>query len=179
MKRAPVLIVLQPAGAPTTLVVPAAIVLAELLARTPWRRLLPLVTPVAVLAGWTFVVRWRIGVWPSGAGDARIGTPWSGLGVAAGRWDVTDVAVLLGVAVLFAGASWRGLPRDRMLVIALSLCGALFLGWNVWERWEDVTRVLLPACSVALVGLLPRVPRSDHRGADDARDVRLAEELGG
>ena len=151
-------------GRETTLVVSSAIVLAELVARKPWRRLLPLVTPVAVLAAWTCVVRWRVGVWPLGAGDARIGTPWSGLGVAVGRWDAADIAVLIGAAALI-GAAWiRGLPRVHRLVLVLSLCGSLFLGWNVWERWEDVTRVLLPACAVALVALLPGGPwPPDHR----------------
>ncbi len=166
-------------GRETTLVVPAAIVLAELSARTPWRRLLPLVTPVALLAGWTCVVRWRIGVWPSGAGDSRIGTPWTGLGVAAGRWDAADVAVLVGVAALLVAACRRRVPRAHLLVVGLSLAGALFLGWNVWERWEDVTRVLLPACAVALVALLPGEPPSDRRRAHDRSDVRLGEELGG
>src|SRR5690606_34765565 len=85
----------------------------------------------------------------------RIGTPWSGLGVATGRWDAADVVVLTALVGLLVVACVRGLPLTWSVVLGLSVCGSLFLGWNVWERWEDVTRVLLPACAVALVARLP------------------------
>jgi len=150
-------------GRETTLVVPVALVLVELARRVPWRSLLPLLAAPIALAAWTCVVRLRIGVWPASAGDARIATPWSGLGSAFGRWEPIDVLVIAGSFLGLAVALRRRPPPVLVAVVALSAVGSLFLGWNVWERWEDLTRVLLPASAAALVALLPARDPIDRR----------------
>jgi hypothetical protein len=152
-------------GRETTLVVPVALLLVELSRRVPWRSLLPLGASLATLTAWTCVVRVRVGVWPSSAGDARIAPPWSGLTAAVGRWELLDAVVVVALMAALALALRRRPPPVIALVVILSLAGSLFLGWNVWERWEDVTRVLLPASAVAFVALLPATP-SAVRGRD-------------
>ncbi|HZP31109.1 MAG TPA: hypothetical protein VFC99_19325 [Acidimicrobiia bacterium] len=120
----------------------------------------PLVVPFAVFAGWIAVVRLRLGAFPTAASHRRLGLPLAGLLDAARHWGAADATWAVLAAVLVALA-WVTAPRDRLTWIATAYAGfALFLGPDVWARWEDFTRVLLPLYAFAAVATFATVTRS-------------------
>lgn len=121
-----------------------------------WRRAPALLAPLGTYVAWLAVVHARLGAWPGDAGERRLALPWSGLGAAVSSWGVLDVAVLLLGIVLAVLALIRRPPASIVWLVALSAGFALVMGDNVWMRWEDFSRVLLPMYAVAFAVALPR-----------------------
>jgi len=139
----------------TFLLVPAALVVGLLVrgsARSQWQRTLGLLlSPVPWLA-WVVVVRLRLGVWSFKASDGRLGTPLSGLVSAAQHWHVADWTCF----ALLVAATGFGLLRvatDMRWVVGFQVLLGLVMGEQVWARWQDFSRVLLPIYAIGLVGV--------------------------
>lgn len=121
--------------------------------------------PAAALAAWLFVVRWRIGSSPFEEGGDLLTTPFAGLIDAAPNWS-QESAVMMGVMaiVLACGLLRAGPHRGAVLtIVAPTLILAIVLDEPVWGRWEDIGRILLPACAVLLVASLPSADRGTRR----------------
>lgn len=114
--------------------------------------------PGAILAAWLMVVRWRTGSSPLVRGSDRLTVPFDGLIRAIPNWSEQSV-VMIGVMVVLVvcGVARAGHHRSAVVAIAMpTLAFATMSSEAVWQRWEDISRVMLPACAVLLVAALPR-----------------------
>lgn len=129
-----------------------------------WRSLVPLLAaPLAVLAWWE-ALRWRFDALPTdaaSAGEGRLGVPFAGLVGGIGYWDTADAVVAFVLAALLVAAVWQhrsaGRQGDGLLWAVVGVYGLLgiLLGTEVWKRWQDFGRALLPLSAVAFVLALP------------------------
>ncbi len=147
----------------TLALVVVAVALGHLLERRPWRQVPILTVPAATYASWVLLVHRWTGAWPTEGGGGRLAPPWSGLAVGAEEWAVVDALFLVLGVVLCAAAVWRCPDPTLRILVGLYVILALGFGWNVWARWEDYSRVLLPAYAAGLVVLLPVVPKVPGR----------------
>lgn len=133
-------------------------------------RALTLAVVPAVLASWWLVIRWRFDAWPTEAGEGRLSLPFSGVAEAVPGWNAGDwmavIVVVGGLAVALIRSSSRRLSSDPLWPIAaLHVLFALVMGQDVWKRWEDFGRPLLPLYAVVLVLALSaaRGPENSER----------------
>jgi len=125
--------------------------------------------PGAVLAGWFGVVWWRTGLLPLATSGDRVSVPLRGILDVASSWTPQTV-VMVGImtSVVVLGIARAGEHRLAVVVIAApTLIFALTLGTLVWGRWEDIGRIVLPACAVLLVAALPAAHRVAAVGVPD------------
>jgi hypothetical protein len=160
----------------TLLLVPAALLLHDLVRSDPAGRRRAVLAGVAVVApyaGWVVALRAIVGAWPSGTVDGRLSViPFAGLVDAVSSWTALDlvfVAAVLATAVLVL-ARRAGEPWMRWVVAAHLLLAAT-LGEPVWVSSRDWGRVLLPLSVIAVVALAPRrtdqvVDPADRRTGD-------------
>lgn len=153
----------------TTLVLVVAMALAQRWHGREWNaRLLALSVCPAVVFSWWVVIRWRLGSWPTDAGNGRLGPPFQGLLEAIDLWQASDVLVA-AIAVFALYASWRIRASDGrassdvlwFVIIGYISLGVL-MGENVWARWEDFSRPLLPLYAAALILALPSSARAER-----------------
>lgn len=126
--------------------------------------------PGAVLGGWFGIVWWRTGLLPLATSGDRVSVPLRGILESAPSWTpqtITMVGIMTCVVVL--GIARAGKHRGAVVVIAApTLIFALTLGTLVWGRWEDIGRIVLPACAVLLVAALPAAHRVAAVGEPDS-----------
>lgn len=148
----------------TTLVAPAAIAAYEAVARRRVARLLPLAVPFAAYGLWVLVVRWRVGAWPTDTDTKRLSGPFVGLAEAAPDWSAADWLIALGgVALVVAAMCTR---QALLVVVAVGhVAASAFFGEEVWKRFEDFGRVLLPMHVCAIVALAQGRRRNASSGA--------------
>lgn len=145
----------------TLLLVPIAVGMASSWRARGWDpRVVALLACPAALGAWWMVIRWRLGHWPTDAGEGRLGLPLRGLIDGADRWGAADASfVVLGVLlVVLAARNLRGArPWGDTLawVAAVHVALAVTMGGDVWKRWEDFGRPLLPLYAALLVLALP------------------------
>jgi hypothetical protein len=135
----------------TTLLVPAVLAV-DALRRRDRRDAAAAAVTALPCAAWTAVVRLRLGAWPWAAAGGRVGAPLGGLVDGIARWQhpFTDGVCLVLAASALAVAVLR--RRDVLAQITLAYGAfALFMGVNVWLRWEDFTRPLAPLYALGLV----------------------------
>lgn len=117
------------------------------------RRFLPLLTPALALGLWDLIDRARFGAFPTAAGRARLAAPWSSW-PAIGDWLPIDWAIgMLGVALVIGG--FLRLPPLWKSVLAAYVGLALFMGPDVWKRWQDFSRPLLPLYVIGFIACIP------------------------
>jgi hypothetical protein len=120
------------------------------------RRLAPLALPVAALVGWAAVVRARLGWWPWSAAQRRLGAPIRGLAGAVPTWRGGASWAALAAAVVLAVACVATRPRTMETAIVIAYAAfALVMGSNVWLRWQDFSRPLLPLYALAILAIVP------------------------
>jgi hypothetical protein len=135
----------------TMLLVPGVIA-ADALRRRDGRDAVSAALSALPWVAWTALVRLLLGAWPSSAAGGRLGAPIRGLVEGIARWEhpVADGACLaLAAAALAVAIVHR---HEALARIALAYGAfALFMGPNVWLRWEDFTRPLAPLYALGLV----------------------------
>jgi hypothetical protein len=155
------------------LLVPAVLVLLFLVDRRV-RRAAMMAAAAAPYAVWVVFLRVRIGAWPTGSEGGRISLmPFGGLVRAMPGWGIGDivfaVVVLGGAAAALAVVTRREL---RWLIVAHVVLAAS-LGAQVWTRFADFGRVLLPLTALSLVALaLHQASRRADTNDDDLQDGR-------
>lgn len=148
----------------TTLLIPAALLLRDLV--TARRLSLRLLWPFGAYAAWVVFVRVRVGVFPSEGGGDNFTLPFVGLRDSIPYWGGAEwlsVALLIGLVLV----AWPRLDSIGRLLIALHLALFSVLATYAAGFWWAFGRVLLPAYVIALVELLPRASTT----ADDEADV--------
>ncbi len=124
-------------------------------ARDASSRLLPLGVPFAAFGAWVLVIRIRLDAWPTDGSHGRIGRPFAGLFDAARHWSSPAELVWLGLAVVIVAFAFATARRDRLTWIAGAYAAfAVILGPDVWARWQDFSRTLLPLYAFAAVATL-------------------------
>jgi hypothetical protein len=139
----------------TLLLVPAVLVVLALVDRQI-RTAVSVATAALPYLLWVVVVRLRIGAWPTGSEGGRVSlVPFGGMVRAMSGWTAGDVAFAL--LVLGAGTAALVLTDDRSLrwLIGAHLILAASLGAQVWTRYADFGRVLLPLGALSLLALAP------------------------
>ena len=133
-------------------------------ARLRW--VVPLVVPFVTCGAWAALLRVRLGSWPTGSSQARLGFPLSGLLESATK--APSVGLLLGLAllVLAVTVSLTVAPRDPItwIVVGFALFATTFAP-VVWTT-AGVTRSLVPAYVLGAINVAVAVTR---RRADSAR----------
>jgi hypothetical protein len=168
----------------TLLLVPAVLVLLFLADR----RLRPAATMAAAAvpyAVWVAFLRVRIGAWPTGSEGGRISLmPFGGLVRAMPGWGMGDI-VFAVVVLAGATAALAVVTRCELRwLIAAHVVLAATLGAQVWTRFADFGRVLLPLTTLSVVALALHLAarRSSSTGgfesSHDRRAVHLAERVG-
>lgn len=137
--------------------------------RRPTPRALRLVVVPVLLGVWWLVIRWRLDAWPTEAGEGRLSLPSRGLGEALSGWVAGDwmAAIMLvagfGVALL-RSPSGRLRSDPLWCIAALHAAFAVTMGQDVWKRWEDFGRPLLPLyVTVLVLALTPTTRRFSER----------------
>jgi hypothetical protein len=143
----------------TYLLVPAALAIWGL-ARNRHLRL-ELAVPWIAYGAWVVVVHAAVGAWPWDSRTGLAGPPFAGFVDATKSWGEETLANVL-VAILFAMLLVTALRKPGPLrPVALAYLGlAIVMGDQVWGRWENFSRALLPAYALGLVALLRDWPRS-------------------
>lgn len=165
-------------GRETLLIVPLAILAHDLIVlRSPVRRLLPLLVPVAGFGVWVLVLWLRLDALPTGAGNGRLGMPLAGLLQGAEQWQ-SDDAVYAGLILFVAAIAAIAGRRDPAgWVAGCFLVASVLLGADVWKRMEDFGRVLLPMLSFGVVVLIAQARTGSDRpsvaGSDDGEPDAL------
>ena len=137
----------------TLLLVPVAMAVSEAARRRPF---LPLLLPVLTLGAWDLIDRARFGALPTAAAEGRLSAPWNSWS-AISHWHPIDIAIgMLGVALVIGGLLW--LPPLWKSVLAAYIGLALFMGPDVWKRWQDFSRPLLPLYVIGFLACIP-MPR--------------------
>lgn len=127
----------------------------------------------AVAAAWMGVVRLAVGLWPFEAGQGRLGRPLRGILLGMDAWG-GDQVVVAAIGAVLIGAAIARRPRRLMTWIAAAyLVFGLFLGPQVYQEWENFSRVLLPAYVFALFALVLRAEGARGLG-DPAFSARHA-----
>ena len=141
----------------TLLLFPAAVALAELQHRAPWRRIASLAAPFAVYGAWLLLVKIRVGALPSDAGNTRLSSPADGVLSAASSWSTLTIGIVISIVGCAALALAR--LKDPMLrwLIALHIALALTMGVGVWDSFRNFSRVLLPLGVLGVVALCPKL----------------------
>jgi hypothetical protein len=160
----------------STLLVAAALIGAGLLPRRGQARMgarvravTPLLAPFVIFGFWVAVIRAQVGAWPWSARSDRLAAPFTGLWDAAAGWRGSDVLVL-AVIVGLGALAWtkpNAIPGTRW-ILGAHVGFALVMGAEVWRRYEDFGRPLLPATALSLAIALPdrlSMPRARSRRA--------------
>jgi hypothetical protein len=137
----------------TLLLVPAVLVVLLLLDRA-WRPAVALAATALPYAAWVGLLRLRIGAWPTGSEGGRISLmPFGGLVRALPGWGAGDYVFAL--VVLGGGAVAVVVTRHRELrwLIGAHLVLAATLGAQVWTRFADFGRVLLPLNALSVIAV--------------------------
>lgn len=136
----------------TYLVVPAALVLWELSRRrVAW----PMLAPPAVYLAWAGVVHARAGAWPWTSHAGKLDAPLRGIIHAAGSWGTETFPNIVTLALMLVIVVHPIIKGGWMRVQALGyLALALLLGVDVWGRWENFSRVLLPLYAIGVASLV-------------------------
>lgn len=143
----------------TMVIVPLALALCDARSGRARRSVLIAGVPVAALAGWYTFVFARVGSWPfASSPPGTFGAPFAGLVHQVPGWrNPVDVVAAL-VCVVLAVPALRTRGRDPLALVVLgSVLLAIVMGPQVWRRWDDFGRPLLPLCAFGLV-LLAGLP---------------------
>ena len=130
----------------TYLLIPAVVIVCELVARheREIRRLVPLVLSPIPYVVWIIAIHARVGAWPWDSGQDNLATPISGFGVGVSSWATLEVLALSFLVVVLGAAVVIG-QRGLYLWIALAYTVvSLTFGWRIWKSWAGFSRVLLP-----------------------------------
>ncbi|HEV8299157.1 MAG TPA: hypothetical protein VGQ20_17740 [Acidimicrobiales bacterium] len=144
------------------LLVPAACALFELRHRRV-RNLPQLGAPLLAYLGWITAVRWRVGAWPTDAGDGRLSLPLRGLydGLAhplERAWPDNTAFAALCIVVGIVGVVVA--RRDPLApIMAAHLAFGSVMGSLIWGSWGGYCRVLLPLHAFATVTIAARLAR--------------------
>lgn len=137
----------------TMLLVPMVLLAHELWTTRPHPRLAALAIPPVTYGMWLLVAHARYGAWPGAAGAGRLGMPLAGVADATASWSAPDAVVAATMALLAVLALCLR-PRDGVAWIAVAyLASSTVFGSDVWARFEDFSRVLLPMLAFSIVAV--------------------------
>jgi len=115
------------------------------------RRDVRTIAPFAVLGVWVTYLVVRLGAFPSGenvvalwygsSSGRGLGPPLFGILRSVGDWGGAEYATIVVLIVSLVAAT--AVPETRPFGLAFGVL-ALVLGWEVWQVWAHVARVLLP-----------------------------------
>ena len=150
----------------TYLVVPAALLAWELTRRRlAWQLLLP----PAAYGAWAVIVHARVGAWAWESHAGKLALPVSGIAHAIGSWGPETFANIVTVILMLVLAVHPLTKSGPIRVITIGyLALATVLGRDVWGRWENFGRVLLPLFAAGILSLVVgwrRAPRMQARGS--------------
>jgi hypothetical protein len=151
-------------GRETTVLVAAGLALHLWARRRRADAVTAVVVPSMVLAAWYVVVRVRVGFWPWEAGEGRLALPGAGMADVAGDWAALDWVLVAGSFLLVSLAVVRALRERNLDVVWLLVpltAFATMMGSEVWTRWQDWSRPLLPLMAMGLVLAAFPAARSD------------------
>lgn len=142
------------------LLVPLAIAAhALVVGRRPIRTIAPLALPVVAYAAWVGIVWLRLDALPSDAGRGRLAAPLAGLADAASAWSSADIACAVVLGALGTAALVLGRRDAAGWVAGAFTLASLVFGAEVWARFEDFGRVLLPIVAFGVLVIVPLVVR--------------------
>ena len=121
------------------------------------RRVTPLLVPFAAYASWLVIVRVRIHAWPVAGRAVRLSAvPFGALVHDVPRFlqpATTWLWFVVG-ALLVAGIVVRGRKDPLSPIVVAYAVFAAFFGTDVWRRWQDFGRPLLPLYAYSVVAVL-------------------------
>lgn len=133
----------------TTILIPAAVALADLLASRRLRSIALAAVPAAAYIAWNLVVRALLGESASGGGANQIGPPAFGLIAALPGWHLLEVVtaiVTVGAAVVL----WRTGNRHLRAITIVNVVFLSLMGRVVWADWWAFGRLALPLVALAV-----------------------------
>jgi hypothetical protein len=121
------------------------------------RRVAPLVVPFAVYASWLVIVRVRVDAWPVAGRAVRLSAvPFAALAHEVPRFEEpasTWLWLIVG-ALLVTSVLWRARKDPLTSMVVAYATFAAFFGTDVWRRWQDFSRPLLPLYAYSVLALL-------------------------
>jgi hypothetical protein len=164
------------------LVVPAALCLLELVRRRPFRDVVTLATSALPYALWLLVLRVHLGALPGAVTEKRVSPlPFGGAFDQIQHWRPVDFVAAAVIVIPAFVVLVRRVDPILKVAIAANLVLAALLGPEVWRRYQDFGRVLLPLSVLTVLALagvwFERVWTSHEAEVDAAADDDPAEDL--
>ena len=136
------------------LLIPAALCAVELYRRRSWRDIFVTASAAVPYVAWVGLLRLRLGALPGAVSGPRVSPlPFAGMLDRVPHWRPIDA--IAAAAILLPAVVAIVLRSDATLrvLIAVNLAFASILGSDVWSRFADFGRVLLPLSALSLLAL--------------------------